>query len=185
MNRYNGFTLLESMLSLAILMTLTSIAVPSFLDLTIKLRVDKEISILYRLLLITRNTAINSGIDTTLCPLVNNACTDDWSLPLYVFLDKNNNKQFEPQNNEKFISMKEAISVNDKLQYGKNRVGITYTATGHLSGWGQNGTFKYCPKNHMEKSRGVVVATSGRVYKSYQSSTGKDKNRSGTIIICS
>jgi type IV fimbrial biogenesis protein FimT len=189
MNRYNGFTLIEVLVSLAILTSLTAIGIPSLLDFTVKLKVDNEISHLYRLLLTARNSAINSGQATTVCPLdKSNQCSSDWSKPLYVFNDINDNKQFEPNNNEKVISMKAAINEQDKLQYGKNRIGVTYTSTGHLSGWGQNGTFKYCPKNHANKSRGIIVATSGRLYKSYQATKGKhkgkDKNRSGTVNIC-
>jgi type IV fimbrial biogenesis protein FimT len=185
MKNHSGFTLIEVLISLAILLTVTSLGVPNFIDLTIKLRVDKEISLLYRLLLATRNSAINSGQTITLCPLnSNNQCSADWTLPLYVFTDKNDNKQFEPQANEKIITMKAAINRQDKLQYGKSRIGLSYAPTGHLSGWGQNATFKYCPINHANKSQGIIVATSGRIYKSYQSHSGKNKNRSGTVIIC-
>jgi len=185
MYRYNGFTLIEVLISLAILLIVTAIGVPSFIDLTIKVKVDKEISLLYRLLLTARNTAINSGQTITLCPLNNqNQCSADWTLPLYVFSDSNDNKQFEPQINERIITMKAAINHQDKLQYGKSRIGLSYAPTGHLSGWGQNATFKYCPINHANKSQGIVEATSGRIYKSYQSHSKKNKNRSGKVIIC-
>ncbi|MEW6991287.1 GspH/FimT family pseudopilin [Colwelliaceae bacterium 6441] len=185
MIKTNGFTLIEVLVALAILTSLIAIGIPSLIDFTVKIKVDNEISHLYRLLLTARNYAINTGKPTTLCPLGDtNQCSDDWSKSLYVFTDPNDNKLFEPNNNEQVIMMKAAIPQQDKLQYGKNRIGVTYTSTGHLSGWGQNGTFKYCPKSHANKSRGIIVATSGRVYKSYQSSTGKEKNRSGTVIIC-
>lgn len=189
MNRYNGFTLIEVLVALGILVSLTAIGVPSLLDFTVKLKVDSEISHLYRLLLSARNSAINSGQPTTVCPLdEQNHCSDDWAQSIYVFNDNNDNKRFEPNGGEQIIVMKSAISAQDKLQYGKNRTGVTYSSTGHLSGWGQNGTFKYCPKNHANQSRGIIVATSGRLYKSYQSMTGKhkgkDKNRSGTVILC-
>ena len=189
MNRYNGFTLIEVLVALAILVSLTAIGVPSLANYTVKLKVDNEISHLYRLLFSARNFAISSGKPTTVCPLDNNnRCSDDWDQSIYVFTDSNDNKHFEPNDNEQIILMKGAISKQDKLQYGKNRTGVTYSSTGHLSGWGQNGTFKYCPKNHAAQSRGIIVATSGRLYKSYQSKTGKykgrDKNRSGTVIIC-
>jgi type IV fimbrial biogenesis protein FimT len=189
MNRYNGFTLIEVLVALAILVSLTAIGVPSLAKYTVKLKVDNEISHLYRLLLSARNSAINSGKPTTVCPLDDeNNCSGDWAKSIYVFTDENDNKRFEPNDNEQIIVMKAAISIQDKLQYGKNRLGVTYTSTGHLSGWGQNGTFKYCPKNHLNQSRGIIVATSGRLYKSYQSTTGKnkgkDKNRSGIVIFC-
>jgi len=156
----------------------------SFSKLTVKVRVDTEISRLYRLLFLARNSAINLGVKTTVCPLVNNNCTNDWSLPLTVFTNKNNNKILESHLNEIKLEEKSAIPENDKLQYGKTRKGITYTASGHLSGWGQNGTFKYCPYQHMNMSRGIIVATSGRLYKSFQKTSGKEVNRSSQIIKC-
>lgn len=179
-----GFTLIETLVSLAVLVTLTAIGVPSFAEFTVKLRVDNEISTLSRLLLLARNTAINSELSTTICPLKNNICVDDWSLPITVFIDPNENQHYEPTLNENRLDTKLAIQANDKLQYGKYRTAITYTASGHLSGWGQNGTFKYCPYQHADKSRGIIVATSGRIYKSFQRKSGKETNRSGRLIKC-
>ncbi len=179
-----GFTLIEILVALAILVSLTAIAVPSFAELTVKVRVDNEISHLYRMLLTARNAAVNTGKDTTLCPLANNVCVEDWALPLTVFTDANNNKIFEKHLDEKILKEKPAIPSLDKLQYGKHRKGVTYSASGALSNWGQNGTFKYCPNNHAGQSRGIIVATSGRLYKSFQGKSGQDRNRSGKAIIC-
>lgn len=184
MKMMKGFTLIEILVALAILVSLTAIAVPSFAELTVKVRVDNEISHLYRMLLTARNAAVNTGIKTTVCPLVNNVCSDNWALSVYVFSDQNNNKVFEKHLNEEILLTKDAIQQSDKLQYGKNRTAVTYTPSGHLSGWGQNGTFKYCPFNHAALSRGLIVATSGRVYKSFQRKSGKETNRSGKVIRC-
>ncbi|GLX77157.1 type IV minor pilin protein FimT [Thalassotalea insulae] len=184
MRNNHGFTLIELLVTISILISLTAIAVPNFTDFIVKLRVDNEISTLYRLLLTARNSAINSGQDTTLCPLVDNTCVEDWSKALYVFTDANNDKQLN--NNDAIIAMKPAIENDDKLQYAKGRTGITYKASGHLSGWGQNGTFKYCPNNHANKARGIIVAISGRLYQSFNKGNNKqDVNRSNTYITCS
>ncbi len=182
--RYSyGFTLIELLIALAILISLTAIGVPSLADFIVKLRVDNEISTLYRLLLTARNSAISSGQDITLCPLVDKTCVEDWSKAIYVFSDANNDKQLN--NNDKVIAMKPAIDSQDQLQFAKGRTGVTYRANGHLSGWGQNGTFKYCPYNHADKARGIIVAVSGRVYQSFNKGNGKqDVNRSNVYIIC-
>lgn len=180
-----GFSLIEVFITLALLLILIAVGIPNLINFSVRLKVDNEISQLYRLILLARNSAINSGNTTTLCPLdKSNACSTHWHNELFVFTDLNENKLFEPLNDERIISMKAAIAENDLLIYGKNRTAVTYRATGHLSGWGQNGTFKFCPKGHDDKSKGIVVATSGRVYKSYLSSTGKFKTRSGKVIRC-
>lgn len=185
MIRYKGFTLVEILISLAVLISVTTIAVPTLTEFTVKTRVNNEISRLHKLLQLTRNLAINSGSHTTICPLVNNICTSNWALPLVVFNDPNNNKKLDKSLNERILSLKPAISTNDKLQYGKNRIAITYAASGHLSSWGQNGTFRYCPFKHLDKSQGIVIASSGRTYKSFQNTKGINTNRSNKAIICS
>lgn len=185
-SKIEGFSLVETMVSIAVLISLTSIALPSFADLIIKMRVDNEISSLKRLISVARNTAINNSQTVTLCPLDNkNTCINSWHNMLSVFTDTNNNKTFEPESGEYLISVKQAIFEKDKLQYGKSRVGLTYAATGHLSGWGQNATFKYCPFGHSNLSRGIVVSLSGRAYQTSKGNKKQiDKTRSGKIIKC-
>lgn len=179
-----GFTLIELLVALAILVSLTAIAVPNLTDFTVKLRVNNQITAINRLLLVARNTAINANQTVTLCPLDSaNKCSNKWHNELSVFTDINGNQQLDL--NDKVISIKAKINNGDKLQYGKTRTGLTYASTGHLSGWGQNATFSYCPKNHADKSRGVVVAVSGRIYRSFNNaSNANDQNRSGRKITC-
>lgn len=187
MSKYIGFTIIEVLVSLAILLSLIAIGVPNLNNYLIETRVDNEMFTLHRLLLITRNTALTSNGNVTLCPInAQSICTGEWHRELSVFTDANNNKIYEPALNEKIIAVKSAIKTGDKLQYGTTRVGLTYAATGHLSGWGQNATFSYCPANHSDKSRGIIVAVSGRSYvsaanKSYTANV----RRSGKKIICS
>ncbi|GHE79765.1 GspH/FimT family pseudopilin [Thalassotalea profundi] len=181
----NGFTLIETLIATAILIILTAVGIPSMIDLLIKMRVDNEINHINRLLILTRNTALNTSQTVTLCPLKGNICENNWQLPLTVFTDANNNKVYEPLLQEKLIQYKKAIVEGDKLQYGNTRKGLTYAPDGYLKGWGQNATFSYCPKGHLKKSRAVTVAVSGRTYKSeFNQKKGHDVTRSGKAIKC-
>ncbi|HCH68965.1 MAG TPA: pilus assembly protein [Colwellia sp.] len=178
-----GFTLIELMVSVSLTSILAAIAFPHFSDFIIKIRVDNEISKLHRTLLITRNTAINTGQKAIICPLNNNfQCTIQWQNELSVFVDVNNNKMIDV--NEKIIHIRPAIPTGDELFYGKGRNKITFKPTGQLSGLA-NGTFRYCPQNHKKNSRGIIVARSGRVYQSSDVDNDSiDENRGNKEINC-
>lgn len=180
---FKGFTLLELMVSVSVTSILLTIAIPNFSDFIVKMRVDNEISQLHRLLLITRNAAINHGQKAIICPL-NKAreCTGQWQNELSVFVDINDNKELDV--NEEVIRIREAINEGDKLVYGKGRNKITFKPSGQLSGLA-NGTFRYCPQNNEKKSRGIVIARSGRLYQSNDNNNdGIDENRGNKKISC-
>lgn len=178
-----AFTLIELIVSISITSILAAIAIPNFSEFIVQLRVDNEISSLHRILLITRNSAINSGHKAIVCPLNNSfQCTDQWQNELSVFVDVNDNKKLDA--NEKVISIRAEINTNDKLIYGSGRNKITFKPTGQLSGLA-NGTFRYCPEMYENYSRGIVVARSGRMYQSSDiDNDGIDENRGNREINC-
>jgi len=181
-----GFTLIELMVSVSITSLLSCIAIPNLNDFITQIRVDNEISELTRLLFISRNAAINSNSIVTLCPLDNSSkCGSDWQQPLSVFTDSNHNAIFEPSKGEQILKSKQSIKQGDKLHYGVGRTNIMFAPTGHLSGWGKNGTFRYCPQNAKEHNRAIRIATSGRLYQSTDvNHDGIDELRSGGKILC-
>ena len=181
-----GFTLIELMVSVSVTSLLAAIAVPNFSNFLSQMRVDNEISVLHRLLFSARNAAINNALPVTICPLNDsNQCTTQWQNEISVFIDFNNNNVYDPSNNEILLRTKSAIRNDDMLQYGLGRSRIIYAPTGRTSGWGSNGTFKYCPKSYPEKSRAIRIATSGRLYVSSDiDQDGRDEVRSGGEIIC-
>lgn len=185
LKRQKGLTLIELMISIAISSILTTIALPNMNNFVVRMRVDNEISMLQRLLLTTRNVAINSGERTIVCPLNSSGeCTTDWQKDLSVFIDSNNNKTFEAANNERLVVTKAAIKQGDQLIYGKGRTMVTYHPSGHLSGL-SNGTFRYCPLAHEDKSRGIVIARSGRLYVTSDiDNDSKDETRMNKEITC-
>jgi len=182
-SRLKGFTLVELIVSVSIISILTAIAVPNYSNFIVQMRVNNEIAQLHRMLLITRNAAINSGQKAIICPLDNTfQCTSQWQNELSTFIDINDNKQFD--NNESVISIRGSINIGDKLIYGKGRTKITFKPTGQLSGLA-NGTFRYCPQSHKNNSRGIIIARSGRLYQSSDvDNDGLDENRGNKEISC-
>ena len=181
--RTKGFTLIELMISVSVTSILAALAIPNYSQFIVQMRVDNEISQLHRILLITRNAAINSGQKAIVCPLdESQQCTSQWQNELSVFIDVNDNKTFD--GNEKIIRIRPAIKTNDKLIYGKGRTKITFKPTGQLSGLA-NGTFRYCPQRYKNYSRGIIVARSGRLYQSSDiDNDGVDENRGNKEISC-
>jgi prepilin-type N-terminal cleavage/methylation domain-containing protein len=179
-----GFTVIELLISITIIAVLTTIALPNFSDFLVRTRVDNEISEMQRLLLATRNTAINAEKSVTICPLnVSNSCQNSWKDQISVFEDIDGDGIYEPGNGDRLIKVKSAIQAGDKLQF--TQASLTYTATGRLSGVAAASTFNYCPKDHTDKSRGITVSASGRSYvSSGTDNDGIDEDRSGNEITC-
>ncbi|MBU2925368.1 GspH/FimT family pseudopilin [Colwellia sp. 4_MG-2023] len=178
-----GFTLIELMISIAIVAILSTVALPSMGDFLVKMRVDNEISEVQRLLLTARNMAINTGKNTTICPLTSGACTNNWGSEISIFTNDDNslatNNNFAAP--DELIKVKSEIKAGDKLQYTENS--IIYTPDGRLLTSSTN--FKYCPKDKADLSRGISVSLSGRSYKSSDTDNdGKDEDSSGNDIVC-
>lgn len=169
-----GFSLIELLVTVAVAAVVLAIALPSLGSFTTQMRVDNEISELQRLLLTTRNTAINSGQNATLCPLqADDTCQDstDWTGRIgIVSIDG-------------LVKEREAIQGGDKLDFTFNSV--TYTPSGQLSN-NNIGTFSYCPKGFSDFSRGIDLSLAGRTYLSSDiNGDGKEQDRNNNNIECS
>lgn len=181
MRKQKGFTLIEVMVGIAMMGIVISIAMPSMNDWLADMRVDDEISQVHRLLLISRNTAVNMDQPVTMCPLDGGSrCTNNWANDISVFIDLNNNQQYEPPN-ESLIRVKNAIKDGDTLTFP--RASIVYQPTGQTGG--ATGTFVYCPSGYTDKGRAIRVSLRGRAYPSSdQDSDGRDEIRDGTDVAC-
>ncbi len=183
--KQRAFTMVELLVGIAIVAILAAVALPSLKTFTVSMRVDNEISELHRLLLIARNTSVNSGQDVVVCPIVNGSCTDDWTQEVSVFIDFNQNNDFDIADDE-IVRVKSAISSsNDQFQYS-NGAFLTYNSLGNLPINNNESIFSYCPDGYADASRGIIVAVSGRAYISEDSNgDGIDEDRNDVNITCS
>ena len=180
MKQQNGFTIIELMVTVAILGVMVSIAIPSFSEWTVRMRVDNEISSLHRLILTARNTSVNMGLPVTMCPLNGNTCVGgDWNDEVSVFIDVDNGGDFDA-GTDTIIRVKDAIKTGDTLSYSLNR--LIYRPTGKATSFS---TFYYCPANEPSKNRGIKVSQFGRAYASTDNDNdGIDEFRTGEVPSC-
>lgn len=198
--KLHGFTLIEVMVAIAVVAILSVVALPNMSNFLVKMRVDNEISEMQRLLLTARNMAINTGRNTTVCPLSSSgACTNNWQNEISVFTNNANTLangvNFSASTtttdadgnsntviNDELIKVKEAINSGDRLQ--STQTSVIYTPSGRLLTAAAN--FSYCPQGKDDSSRGIVVSVSGRSYTSSDTDNDdKDEDRNGNDIVCS
>ena len=182
-----GFTLIELIVAIAIIAILSTIALPKMSVFIAKMRVDNEINEIQRLLLIARNMAINTGQNTTICPLNGVNCTNNWQNPISVFTNDSNTIDNDRYNaaTEQLVKVKGGPKIGDTLQFTIDSP-IIYTPTGRLLSPTSNSAFKYCPQEEPDSSRGIDLSISGRSYTSSDSDgDGKDEDRDKNSIVCS
>lgn len=155
-HKNKGFTLVELMVTIAIVGILSLIALPSMSSFLVKMRVDNEISEMQRLLLTARNMAVNTGKNTTVCPLSGTpmVCTNNWQNEISVFTNDLNtlatNNTFAAP--DELVKVKEAIKAGDKLQY--TQISVIFTPAGRIVTTAAS--FSYCAKGDTDNFRGFV-----------------------------
>lgn len=82
-----GQTLLELLVVLTILGIIISIAAPTIGNTTKQNESHTAVKSLQGMLHAARGLAVSSKQHVTLCPLINNVCSNQWSAPLSIFIE--------------------------------------------------------------------------------------------------
>ena len=86
-----GFTLVELMVTLSVLMILMSVGVPSFIAAMKNSRLSGDYSELFGALILARSEAVKQSSFVSVCARASdNACGNDWSNGWIVFADRQN-----------------------------------------------------------------------------------------------
>ena len=150
-----GLTLIELLVTVALLVILLGWAVPGFQALHARQQVAAEVMRLKTALALARNTAITRRAPVVVCPAAGdthqcNGDLSDWTAPLLVVVN--------PDTPEAAALRRLPASGVLSLSYRQDRP-VRYTALGRASG--HNGTFRICGRH--ETGSQVIVSNFGRV----------------------
>lgn len=178
-----GFSLVEVIVTIAIAGIALSIALPNLSTFLVQLRVDNEVSEMQRLLLTARNNAINTGLNTTVCPLdSSNQCTNNWEKDISVFSNSTaTNTTFD--GTDILIKVKSATQDGDVFKISTNAA-IVYTPTGRSLSGNAN-VLTFCPSGNASAANGIDISTSGRSYIGTENASGTFVDRGGNTFTCS
>jgi type IV fimbrial biogenesis protein FimT len=96
--RHSGYTMMELVMTMAIVAILGTLAIPGFKFVTSSNRVSTEVNGLLGDIQFARSQAVKEGLPVTICTSTApyTSCTNtDWELGWIVFLDSNGNQAVE------------------------------------------------------------------------------------------
>lgn len=167
-SRCTGFTLLELLVVIAVVVTLQSLAVPALAGMVNSIRLTTATNAMFSSLLLARSEAIKRNGRAVLCKSASGeACitTGGWEQGWIVFHDVNNNAAHDV--GESVLSREPAISESIRLiGNGPLSSYVSYTsmgATKYASGAFQAGTLTVCAQSTTSTAaRQIVISSNGR-----------------------
>jgi len=170
MNKQNGFSLIEVIVTMAIAAIVLSIGVPSFQSYTQNNRQTIAINELATALQLARNSAVSRRVDVTLCKSLNGAnCivgagSGDWSQGWMVFTNPNgiDGTAGLTPGTEELLRVHGTMQSNATL-IGNNNVVNQVTFSSQGLALGSNGTITYCDSRGNTASTALVISVGGQV----------------------
>jgi len=166
-----GFTLIELVASTATLAIILSAGTPALISMIENHYATTSLSSLRTTLMSARNIALINTQETTVCPMKNDACVNDWNQPLAVFADINSNLELEPNESLHLIVSNE-IHRGHWQKKRSSMYYIKFSPQGHA--FSSATTFLYCPDSGKgTHAKQLVISFQGRIRtNSYLSSGG-------------
>lgn len=173
-----AFSLYDALVTLTVISTVTTVAVPSFQQLTSSQRISGAVNSLVTALHLARSEAIKRGERATLCPSANGrvchaggASGIVWEDGYLLYIDRNGNHAFDADESAVWM-----FGANEGLHIRSvHRDHVTYQPNGMASG--STITITFCDKHGRGAPRAVIVSNSGRP----RTST---RDASGGVISC-
>lgn len=174
-----AFSLYDALVTLTVVSTVTTVAVPSFQQLTSSQRMSGAVNSLVTALHLARSEAIKRGERAVLCPSADGrACQNSgtggtaWEKGYLLYIDRNGNHELDADDMAvRLFDTTEGLHIHSSA----HREHVTYQPNGMASG--SNLSFTFCDKHGRGAPRAVIVSNSGRP----RTST---RDASGRTIVC-
>lgn len=170
----SGFTLMEILLAVSILVLTLVMSLPSMRDFLLNQRMRSDHSRLTMDLLYARSIAVNQGQRVVICPSSSgNECLPDplWESGWLLFIDKNNDRNY----NDGEIKLRIAPALTELIARStRTRPQIRFFPDG--SATGSAATITLCGPRGAQFARAIVISNSGRVRQLRPSVNGNQLN---------
>ncbi|MFT6329260.1 MAG: type IV fimbrial biogenesis protein FimT [Bermanella sp.] len=175
-----GVTLLEMMITLAILAIVLTVVAPSMQNFLIKNRITGEINEVSGIVQYARHLAIDEQINVVVCPSEDfEACGTNWNNPKIVFIDSNADGN---RNSDEELLVATAKASDSTKMTGPN-TSINFQYTGAAS---RSFSIQLCPINDdATVARAILVSLQGRVKVSSDADdNGTHEDMDGVALNC-
>lgn len=158
-----GFTLIELMVTLAVVAVLLSAGVPTFSALIKNNRLVTENYALRAVLSAARSEAQTQRTTVTVCRSANglDCSTGDWGAGYMAFIDLDNDQQLDEDDGEQLLQSRVQDSSNVVVRYSQSSDILQFNSNGNAVG--SNGTFTFCDDRGAVEARGLIVSPVGSV----------------------
>jgi len=162
MKKYSGFTILELMITLAVVAVVTSFAIPAMGQFIKNDRLTTQINTLVSHLAYARSEAVTRNQQTVLCARSSDtACGSEWKNGWLLFVDANSNGTLDAATDE-ILRVQQTLEGENILSSSET---IGNTVVYDYRGFAPSsiGTFTLCDDRKDDHMKSISISNTGRV----------------------
>ena len=164
LNRVNGFTVIELMMTIVVAAVIMTVGVPSFQGLMERNQLTSNINQFISTLALARSEAIKRNQRVVVCPSSNGTSCNNangYETGWIIFVDSNSNNSREVANEELIWEVEDIPSNMTLRGSAPYDEAIPYVPSGRLGAI--NGNVRLCIDNQTNRARALTIISSGRV----------------------